>query len=653
MKKGKVMICNRNVWLAVIAVAFVCHGGQENLVRNPGFEQTEPSGATVAWPERKPVYRFADGAGREGSRGLVFENSDPKFYSFPSQALDLQRGCCYAYEVWVRTENLVGEESGAAVCMEWYDGSKYLGGAYAEGVRGTSKGWQRVHGFTRAIPTNATRVSISPYVRRGMTGKAWFDDLKVTRYVPPLVRAVSVSTYRHVAAEGPVSFHAALTLDESGVVPSEVKGLFSIETSDGQTVKRLEPATLTERHAACTLDARTLPVGTYTVRFTLNMRDGTSRGSAQTHFLRVDRLPERRVFIDPHRRLIVDGQPFFPLGMYWGGVKEKELGIYAKGPFNCLMPYGSPTTNQMDACHARGLKVIYSIKDYYSGTRWAPAYMKTEADEVAEIQRRVALHGKHPALLAWYINDELPLAMVDRLAARQRLMEKLDPDHPTWVVLYQHDQVDAYLPTFDVIGTDPYPLPAKPVGTALLWTRNTRDLSFGTRAMWQVPQVFDWGAYRKGEAREKTRAPTLAEMRAMAWQCVAAGANGLVFYSFFDLFKMHDRDPFERRWADVCAMGEELKRYIPVMLSIEPLPQLTCKAPASVETRAWRVGSHLYLLAVNGDTAAADAEVSIAGGFSELHAEFGQVPKVLDGGRLAFRLDPLDPVMVRVKLGKR
>jgi len=329
------------------------------------------------------------------------------------------------------------------------------------------------------------------------------------------------------------------------------------------------------------------------------------------------------------------------------------LGIYAKGPFNCLMPYGSPTTNQMDACHARGLKVIYSIKDYYSGTRWAPAHMKTEADEVAEIQRRVALHGKHPALLAWYINDELPLAMVDRLAARQRLMEKLDPDHPTWVVLYQHDQVDAYLPTFDVIGTDPYPLPDKPVGTALLWTRNTRDLSFGTRAMWQVPQVFDWGAYRKGEAREKTRAPTLAEMRAMAWQCVAAGANGLVFYSFFDLFKMHDRDPFERRWADVCAMGEELKRYIPVMLSIEPLPQLTCKAPASVETRAWCVGSQLYLLAVNGDTAAADAEVSIAGGFSELHAEFGQAPKVLDGGRLAFRLDPLDPVMVRVKLGNK
>lgn len=651
LEKGAYMV--RSFGLAGMAAAFVCCGGQENLVRNPGFEETEPSGATVSWNERKPVYRFADGAGREGTRGLVFENSDPSFYSFPTQALDLQRGCCYAYEGWVRTEGLSGEESGATVCMEWYDGSRYLGGAYAEGVRGTSEGWQRVHGFTRMIPTNATRVSLAPYVRRGMTGKAWFDDLKVTRHVPPLVRAVSLSSYRHVAAEGPVSLHAVLALDESGVAPSEVTGLFSVESGDGRTVKRLAPTTLTARHAACTLDARTLPVGAYTVRFALTARDGKSCGSAQTRFSRVETLPKRRVFIDAHQRLIVEGQPFFPLGMYWSGIKENDLDLYAESPFNCLMPYGSPTTNQMDACQARNLKVLYSIKDYYSGTRWAPASMKTEEDERAEIRRRVALHGRHPALIAWYINDELPLSMVDRLAARQSLMEELDPDHPTWVVLYQYNQVDAYLPTFDVIGTDPYPLPDKPVGTALQWTRDTRDLTFRTRAVWQVPQVFDWGAYRKGAAREKTRAPTLAEMRAMAWQCVAAGANGLVFYSFFDLFKMHERDPFERRWSDICAMGAEIKRYIPVLLSVEPLPQLACKGPAAVETRAWRMGQHLYLLAVNGDTVPADAEVTVEGGVSGLHAEFGQAPRILKGGRLAFRLDPLDPVMVRVTLGAR
>ena len=246
------------------------------------------------------------------------------------------------------------------------------------------------------------------------------------------------------------------------------------------------------------------------------------------------------------------------------------------------------------------------------------------------------------------INDEMPLEMVGRLAARQRLMEELDPDHPTWVVLYQYDQVRAYLPTFDVIGTDPYPIPGKPAGLALEWTRVTRDQTYGTRAVWQVPQVFDWGAYRKGDEREKTRAPTLAEMRSMAWQCVAAGANGLVFYSFFDLYKMKERDPFEKRWAEVCAMGAEIRRYIPVLLSVEPAPGVTVEGPASVATRVWRVGSEVYLLAVNAAPEPAAARVAVEGGTSRVQAEFGTPPVAAADGRLAFSLAPLEPVLVRL-----
>ena len=633
----------------VLALTALCSWAEENSVRNPGFEKVDAAGATQDWSEHKPVYRFADGVGRDGSRGLAFENSDPKFYSFPTQKLDVQPGCCYAFEVWVKTENLKGDESGATVCMEWSgpDG-KWLGGAYAEGVHGTSGGWKKVHGFTRALPTNAVRVSVAPYVRRGMTGKAWFDDLKVSRYYPPLVSAVSASCYRHAAAGGPVTFSAGLTLDQAGVKPQDVSGAFVFETADGKLARRAKPDKLTPDCARLSVDASDFPAGDYTVRFSLATLDGASKGSAETRFHRVKQLPERKAYIDGHRRLVVDGKPFFPLGMYWSGVKEPELTTYAKGPFNCLMPYGSPTTNQMDACQARGLKVIYSIKDFYSGTRWAPTGMKTEADELAEIKKRAALYRNHPALLAWYINDEMPLEMIDRLSARQRLMEELDPDHPTWVVLYQYDQVRSYISTFDVIGTDPYPIPDKPAGTALQWTRTTRDQTYNTRAVWQVPQVFDWGAYRKGAEREKARAPTLVEMRSMAWQCVAAGANGLVFYSFFDLFKMKDRGPFEERWPDVCAMAEEIKRFIPVILSVESAPTVTCEAPASVETRVWRSGSDVYLLVVNGSSEAASATVTLAGGCKSARAEFGHAPERKDDGRLVYTLAPLEPVMVKL-----
>lgn len=636
-------------WVMAWALAASGASAQENAVQNPGFETTNAAGATVGWSASKPVYCFAEGVGRNTSRGLAFDNSDPTFYSFPSQKLTIKTGCCYAFEVWVKTENLKGDESGATVCMEWSgpDG-KWLGGAYADGVRGTSDGWRKVHGFTRVIPTNAVRITVAPYARRGMVGKAWFDDLRVTRYYPPLVSTVSASCYRHTAAGGPVTFFAGLSLSEAGVTCEDVSGAFEIVDASGKTVRSVKPDTLASDYAKVCVNASGLPVGDYTVRFTLATHDGVSKGMAATRFQRVDKLPERKVFVDAHRRLIVDGQPFFPLGMYWGGVKEPELSTYAKGPFNCLMPYGSPTPSQMDACQAHGLKVIYSIKDFYSGTHWAPAGMKTEADELAEITKRVGLYRAHPALIAWYTNDEMPLEMVDRLAARQRLMEDLDPDHPTWVVLYQYDQVRSYLSTFDVIGTDPYPIPGKPAGMALQWTRMTRDQSYATRAVWQVPQVFDWGAYRKGAERDKTRAPTLLEMRSMAWQCVAAGANGLVFYSFFDLFKMKDRDPFEKRWSDVCAMAEEVKRYIPIILSAEPVPAVTCEGLSSVETRVWRSGSDVYLLAVNGSSEAVTATVTLEGGYNDMKTEFGTAPARASEGQLRFSFAPLEPVMVRL-----
>ena len=134
----------------------------------------------------------------------------------------------------------------------------------------------------------------------------------------------------------------------------------------------------------------------------------------------------------------------------------------------------------------------------------------------------------------------------------------------------------------------------------------------------------------------------------MSWQCVAAGANGLVYYSYFDLFKMQARDPFEKRWADVCAMAEEVKRYIPVILSVEPAPAVTCDGPASVETRVWRSGPEVYLLVVNGSAEPVTATVAVAGGCTSVRAEFGTAPEHKGAGKLVYALAPLEPVMVRL-----
>ncbi|MGN0847961.1 MAG: hypothetical protein ACI4RA_11360 [Kiritimatiellia bacterium] len=646
------------VSLLMACGSVMCLFAAGDVVVNGGFNDVA-DGRTVAWNEVKPRYVYRDGEGRSGTRALCFENDDPKFYSFPGQKLDLKPGHFYEYEVWVKTENLKGDESGATICIEWSDANgKWLGGAYADGVKGT-KDWTCVKGLTEAIPAAARSFRVHPYVRKGMTGRAWFDDVSVREHVPRPLEGLYSTAYRDLAADGVVTFRAAAPLSpafrERGVTAR-------FRYTDAGGVRRMVTASSAEA-PELTLDVASLKMGRQSISVDLVASDGVVVATAERAFTRVERLPARAAWIDAHGRTILHGQPFFPLGMYWSGITSNKVDLYAQGPFNCLMPYNSPSGRElMDYCHAKGLKVIYSVKDVYSGTRWAPNGIATEADEVRYITDRVTRFKDHPALLAWYLNDELPLTMRDRLAARRDLMEKLDPGHPGWAVLYQYTQIRGYLPTFDVIGTDPYPIPGKPALMASVWTRSTQKGTMGCKPLWQVPQAFNWAAYRKTpEERAKFRAPTEAELRSMCWQCIANGANGLVLYSFFDLEKRPNDEPFERRWAECCRVGAEIRAQFPVLLSVEgasrPLIRSVemSRPPANpddavpVSARAWMKDGKVYVLVVNGGGEPQEVRVGLEGVCGGAVPVFGPKPGLAtqDGSStLSVTLAPLEPALL-------
>jgi hypothetical protein len=168
------------------------------------------------------------------------------------------------------------------------------------------------------------------------------------------------------------------------------------------------------------------------------------------------------------------------------------------------------------------------------------------------------------------------------------------------VALYQVEDLPFYLGTFDVIGTDPYPicqLGNPPISQVTEHTRMTRRSVFGGMAMWQIPQVFDWGGYRKADV-EKTRAPTFEEMRNMQWQFIAEGATGLVPYSLHSIKKMDWRDKFEVQWKKVCDISSEMNRHVPMFLSVEPAVKVH-GAPVEMGVRTWRYGGKDWLLCVN------------------------------------------------------
>jgi hypothetical protein len=136
--------------------------------------------------------------------------------------------------------------------------------------------------------------------------------------------------------------------------------------------------------------------------------------------------------------------------------------------------------------------------------------------------------------------------------------------------------------------------------------------------LWQVPQTFDWTWHRPWAAKESgAHMPTLAELRNMNWQAVASGANGLVGWWFPGMVRnlkaKGKTAEFAEAWGNVKTAYGEVAEKVPLILSVEPAPQIVSKS-AGISARVWRKGGELWLLAVNRTYAKVSGKVRLSDG---------------------------------------
>jgi len=616
--------------------------GSAQLVRNGAFEApTEKGDLPSGWSGHPRAYRRAAGEGRQGSAAPAYENDDPQRYVLATQPVDVRPGAKYRFSGWVKTEKIAGSESGATLCLEWSDAKgKWLGGNYPAGVRGTHD-WTQVAGVTR-IPAAAASVRFSCYVRKGMTGKAWFDDVEMVRVIdPPLQSIVTSPVYRGQLMPGQTEARILVRLNTADLdIPlAQLRCRLSLDGRAGelQPLPRADGCEFTQPLAGASAGKHLLAV---------ELLEGNQGRllARQEHTLVCPAGDARpRVYIDQHRRCWCDGKLFFPLGMYFTSIKEADLKEYADSKFNCLMPYGSPTGPQLDLAAKHGLKVIYSVKDMYFGSHYCPKSISDRTSEEREVRARFRQFRSHPALLAWYLNDELPLEFLPQLETHYRWAVEEDPDHPTWAVLYQFRDVAEYHKTFDVIGTDPYPIGRQPASQAAEWTAETFRQVGRARPLWQVPQLHNWLNYHKDQPSPKFHTPTRDEVRSMAWQCIAEGATGLVFYSWYDM-KRNPDVAFATQWAAMRQLAEEIDRWTPVLLSVEAAPAVTAVTPVPgwLHTLVRQQGQRTYLFAVNDGNDRGEARWALPAGATTVRRVSDGKAIAVHDGRFADTIAPLD-----------
>ena len=334
--------------------------------------------------------------------------------------------------------------------------------------------------------------------------------------------------------------------------------------------------------------------------------------------------------------LLVDGEPFFPIGLYW--LRAEDLGPMRRLHFNSGDYFyklrGEEVASLMDAAAVEGMQILLELTEY--------ARRQPEPDYRA-IAALVKRYRRHPALLAWYLVDEpaeTKMAPASALAIYE-LIRELDPYHPVYLVNNRSRTYAAYSDASDILAIDVYPIPNYPITQVGDYMQQARWTSLGRKPVWLIAQAF-------GGVEHWARSPTASELRNMIYQGLVGGAKGVLFYRYCQENERHIQ-PLAL-WREVQRLAAELTELGPVLLqeeySLEVQP-----TDAEIKVAIKEYKRDFYVLAVNVAEDPRRLDLRLAGlppmGRAEvLH---GQAVPTLAKGRLAAELGPLGTAVFRLQ----
>jgi len=607
-----------------------------NLVKNAGFEE-----GTTGWNIPAGTAKTVSDVAHSGKSSLYYSNTDAARYKMFSQKLKVQPGQHLVFSVWVKGQNISGKE-GAGLYVQSYANGKYIGGGFPSTITGTYD-WQQVKG-EYSVPANATDTSVGLYLRKGITGTAWFDDVEVRVEKPePFASFLKYPNYRGTIVQDdhrPWNYLVRINADPEWT-HAPVKISTELTDSAGKVLLKKENAVASSATTATvTLDApRNLPLGKYTLTQRITDPEGEVRLTSRHTICVVQKMP--KVYIDAEGFTVVDGKRFFPLGVYLGPTSDEDLARISGGGFNTILAYGYGSGKDPEAYMERAarhhLKVVYSVKDMYPNLRGA------SPDSLEKAAGYIKMMRDKPNLLGWYTNDELAASWLPQLQKMYDQVKELDPNHPAYQVLYQIGILEKYFDVTDVLGTDPYPVGSADLTKTSTNTRITISATHGAKGVWMVPQFMDWAVYH---ADRKQHPPTLDEMRNQSYQALINGATGLIFYSYYDM--MYEKYPrgestknmelFKKRWADASSMAEEINKIIPIVLKGNNRVALDLPKNADVETGALRDGNQLLLMLANPYYETKSISFALPAGWAIKEATQGEIKSTFANGKATFTL---------------
>ena len=470
-------------------------------------------------------------------------------------------------------------------------------------------------------------------------GKVWFDNVTLEKIggvkAAPMTVALTSPAYRN-------TFYASHPVREiSGIVRFGIKVAFpaeaAVELLDSRGGKIASGScTIRENGAKFTLplDSGKLAEGSYTLKIAVS-RDGKTLCSAETILSKVGKA-EYEVIPDANNMLRINGQPFFPVGLYEPDFTEGDFRRYQRFGFNTILYMSSDASSiklVAAKAHQYGLKIVSHY--VFSGS---------------EVTQSPAFLGYHNAdEPAWMGSDR------DTLLKKYREMSKLDPYHPVWMNHAPRNDIETlsmYNEACDISGVDIYPVSSSPQGSGhsdlddrtiscvgKYAEKMRRSVNDG-KPIFMVLQGFAWSHLRNRNATD-ARYPDYRETRFMVWDSIIHGANGVFYYA------TNRMDAKHRLWLDMAKVNHEVQSLAAVITAPPGKPCVTDDPLVVAATRD--IGGDQVIFLENTANAPRRVKVTFPGFDGKCFELYRDAPIPVKDGVFEVALEAYD---VRIFSGK-
>lgn len=367
--------------------------------------------------------------------------------------------------------------------------------------------------------------------------------------------------------------------------------------------------------------------------------------------------------------LTKDGRRLFPIGFYELPKDDGALKAMAQSGINLVRCH---SRKDLDRAGAAGLlgwiplsvqsgptedlrKHVESVKDHPALAIWeGPDEIVWNFTAASQLHKKKGVHKspgewwrQTPAAVK-YAEDQAKTIMPN-IQQGIELVRRLDPQHRQFWIneALQSDvkYVRQYLDSIDITGCDIYPVKQDDRRIARMGPATDRWMRVGKgKPVWMVLQAFSWHELGDYYGAKKAAYPTFAESRFMAYDVIAHGARGILYWGSHYLKSDACRESLYALTSELAALQPFLVAPEQENVRVNLIELEDGEAKRGVRVTARRVGRDWVILLVNEDDEwHMGAEVS---GLMDLNGQelvvlYDGETATVDEGEFVTRIPPL------------